>query len=75
MSGTKKKVILIGWDGADWEHIHPLMDAGLLPTLESLVNEGTMANLATLQPVLSPMLWNSVATCKFAPTTPLSVAP
>jgi predicted AlkP superfamily phosphohydrolase/phosphomutase/tetratricopeptide (TPR) repeat protein len=62
----KKKVLLIGWDGADWEHINPLMDAGLLPTLESLVNEGTIANLATLQPVLSPMLWNSVATCKFA---------
>jgi predicted AlkP superfamily phosphohydrolase/phosphomutase/tetratricopeptide (TPR) repeat protein len=62
----KKKVLLIGWDGADWEHITPLMEQGLLPTLESLVNEGTMANLATLQPVLSPMLWNSVATCKFA---------
>ena len=66
MTEAKKKVLLIGWDGADWEHINPLMDQGLLPTLESLVNEGTMANLATLQPVLSPMLWNSVATCKFA---------
>ena len=62
----KKKVLLIGWDGADWEHINPLMDEGLMPTLESLVSEGTMANLATLQPVLSPMLWNSVATGKFA---------
>ena len=66
MSEGKKKVLLIGWDGADWEHINPLMDEGLLPHLETLVNEGTMANLATLQPVLSPMLWNSVATCKFA---------
>jgi predicted AlkP superfamily phosphohydrolase/phosphomutase/tetratricopeptide (TPR) repeat protein len=66
MSNEKKKVLLIGWDGADWEHINPLMDQGLLPTLESLVNEGTIANLATLQPVLSPMLWNSVATGKFA---------
>ncbi|QEG20838.1 alkaline phosphatase family protein [Mariniblastus fucicola] len=66
MAEAKKKVLLIGWDGADWEHINPLMDEGLLPTLEGLVNEGTMANLATLQPVLSPMLWNSVATCKFA---------
>ena len=25
-----------------------------------------MGNLATLQPILSPMLWNSVATGKFA---------
>jgi len=62
----KKKVLLIGWDGADWEHINPLLDAGLMPTLDSFVNEGTIGNLATLHPVLSPMLWNSVATGKFA---------
>ncbi len=66
MIGTNRKVLLIGWDGADWEHINPLMDEGLLPNLERLVNGGTIANLATLQPVLSPMLWNSVATGKFA---------
>ena len=23
---ARKKVLLIGWDGADWEHIHPLLD-------------------------------------------------
>ena len=66
MDQPKPKVLLIGWDGADWEHINPLMDAGLLPTLSSFVEQGTIANLATLQPVLSPMLWNSVATGKFA---------
>ena len=31
---------------------------------ERLVGEGTMANLATLHPVLSPMLWTSIATGK-----------
>ena len=66
MTVKKKKVLLIGWDGADWEHINPLLEAGLMPTLNGLINQGTMGNLATLQPVLSPMLWNSVATCKFA---------
>jgi predicted AlkP superfamily phosphohydrolase/phosphomutase/cytochrome c-type biogenesis protein CcmH/NrfG len=60
------KVLLIGWDAADWEHINPLLDAGELPTLENLINGGVMGNLATLQPVLSPMLWNSVATGKYA---------
>ena len=29
-------------------------------------NRGVMGNLATLQPILSPMLWNSVATGNFA---------
>jgi predicted AlkP superfamily phosphohydrolase/phosphomutase/tetratricopeptide (TPR) repeat protein len=57
-----KKVLLIGWDAADWKIINPLMDQGLMPTLEDFVNHGVMGNLATLHPVLSPMLWNSIAT-------------
>ncbi|MGD0212338.1 MAG: alkaline phosphatase family protein [Terriglobales bacterium] len=57
-----KKVLLIGWDAADWKIINPLLDQGLMPTLEDLVNHGVIGNLATLQPVLSPMLWNSIAT-------------
>ena len=57
-----KKVLLIGWDAADWKIINPLLDLGLMPTLEDLVNHGVIGNLATLHPVLSPMLWNSIAT-------------
>ena len=63
---SKPKVLLIGWDAADWEHINPLLEEGLMPTLDALINRGVMGNLATLQPILSPMLWNSVATGKFA---------
>jgi predicted AlkP superfamily phosphohydrolase/phosphomutase len=44
---AKQKVLLIGWDAADWNAINPLMDKGLMPALESLVNEGAMGNLAT----------------------------
>ena len=36
-----KKVLLIGWDAADWKVINPLMDAGLMPTLNGLVNPDT----------------------------------
>jgi predicted AlkP superfamily phosphohydrolase/phosphomutase/tetratricopeptide (TPR) repeat protein len=60
----KRKVLLIGWDAADWEHITPLLEEGLMPTLDGLINRGVMGNLATLQPILSPMLWNSIATGK-----------
>ena len=35
-----------------------------MPTLQRLVNRGVMGNLATLHPVLSPMLWTSIATGK-----------
>jgi len=59
-----KKVLLIGWDAADWKIINPLLDQGLMPTLDEFVNQGVIGNLATLRPILSPMLWNSIATGK-----------
>ncbi len=65
-SPMSRKVLLIGWDAADWKVITPLMDAGKMPHLEKLVNQGVMGNLSTLYPVLSPMLWTSIATGKRA---------
>ena len=59
-----KKVLLIGWDAADWKVINPLLDQGLMPSLDDFINHGVMGNLATLHPILSPMLWNSIATGK-----------
>lgn len=56
--------MLIGWDAADWKVIHKLMDEGRMPTLQRLVEQGTMGNMATLFPALSPMLWTSIATGK-----------
>jgi len=61
-----RKVLLLGWDAADWKVINPLMDAGKMPNLEKLVNQGVKGNLSTLYPVLSPMLWTSIATGKRA---------
>ena len=43
-----KKVLLIGWDAADWKIITPLLDSGHMPTLEGLINQGVMGNIATL---------------------------
>jgi len=62
----RPRVLLIGWDAADWQMMTPLMDQGLMPTLNSFCNRGVMGNLATIRPVLSPMLWNSIATGKRA---------
>ncbi len=61
---TKRKLLLLGWDAADWKSIHPLMDQGLMPNLEKLVNMGVSGRLATMDPPLSPMLWTSIATGK-----------
>lgn len=59
-----KKLLLVGWDAADWKIIHGLMDAGHMSTTRRLVETGVMGNMATLSPVLSPMLWTSIATGK-----------
>jgi tetratricopeptide (TPR) repeat protein len=58
------KVLLVGWDAADWKVITPLMDRGLMPATRSLVESGVSGQMATLSPVLSPMLWTSIATGK-----------
>jgi predicted AlkP superfamily phosphohydrolase/phosphomutase/Flp pilus assembly protein TadD len=59
-----KKLLLVGWDGADWQIIQPLLDRGLMPALESLISRGVMGNLASHEPMLSPMLWTTMATGK-----------
>lgn len=61
-----KKVLLIGWDAADWQFIEPLMEAGAMPNLRRLTEAGVMGRIGTLSPMLSPMLWNSIATGKRA---------
>lgn len=61
-----KKILLIGWDAADWSVARPLMEQGKMPALKRLVSEGVSGNLATIRPVLSPMLWTSIATGKRA---------
>ena len=60
----QRKVLLVGWDAADWKIIQPLLDRGQMPVLERLVDGGVMGNLASIRPMLSPMLWNSIATGK-----------
>lgn len=60
----KTKTLLIGWDGADWKYLMPLIDQGLMPNLKKLIEGGSMGKLATLDPPLSPTLWTSIATGK-----------
>ncbi len=61
-----RKVLLIGWDAADWNVARPLIEQGKMPNLQRLMDQGVWGNLATIRPVLSPMLWTSIATGKRA---------
>jgi len=59
-----KRVLVVGWDAADWKLLQPLLDAGEMPALKGLIDRGVSGKIATLNPPFSPMLWTSVATGK-----------
>ena len=61
---SKQKVLLIGWDAADWKAINPIMDQGQMPALQGLVEQGVAGKLLTIDPPYSPMIWSSIATGK-----------
>lgn len=60
----KRRILLIGWDAADWHVINPLLDSGRMPNLARLVGRGVVGDIATLRPPYSPILWTSIATGK-----------
>jgi predicted AlkP superfamily phosphohydrolase/phosphomutase len=62
MIPSKKKVIVIGLDGATFDIIDPLITKGKLPNLAALIREGTRGVLkSTLMPNSYPA-WNSCIT-------------
>ncbi|MEZ4648865.1 MAG: alkaline phosphatase family protein [Candidatus Eisenbacteria bacterium] len=59
---TRPKVLLVGLDGADWSLIEPMMERGELPHLALLAERGTRARLRAIQPIISPVIWTTIAT-------------
>lgn len=63
---ARRRLMLVGWQAADWKLIQPLVDAGQMPTVQRLLETGVSGTLATLEPCVAPMLWTSMATGKHA---------
>jgi predicted AlkP superfamily phosphohydrolase/phosphomutase/tetratricopeptide (TPR) repeat protein len=62
---SKRKMLLVGWDAADWKVLTPLIDGAELPVFtRAVVENGVIGDMSTLEPALSPLLWNSIATGK-----------
>ena len=61
-----KRLLIVGWDAAEWQVADPLLARGQMPNLARLVAGGVRAELRTLEPKLSPLLWSSIATGKTA---------
>jgi predicted AlkP superfamily phosphohydrolase/phosphomutase len=56
------RVVLVGVDGASWPVIDGLVAEGKLPNLAALSERGVEARLETVEPVISPVVWTSMAT-------------
>jgi predicted AlkP superfamily phosphohydrolase/phosphomutase/tetratricopeptide (TPR) repeat protein len=65
-SRPAKRLLIVGWDAADWKIIDDLFGHGRMPVLRQVVEQGVRGDLSTLYPALSPLLWTSIATGKTA---------
>ena len=61
-SSTDKKVIVLGMDGLDPKMLAGMMDAGRLPNFKRLAEMGSLKQLGTTMPALSPVAWSSFIT-------------
>jgi tetratricopeptide (TPR) repeat protein len=59
-----KRLMLIGWEAADWSILHPLIDAGKMPTLQRIVEQGASGSLLCGRPLLPAAQWTSLVTGK-----------
>jgi predicted AlkP superfamily phosphohydrolase/phosphomutase len=61
-----RRLLLVGWDAADWLLIRPLMDSGKMPVLQRLVAGGASGSMLCGQPLIPAAQWTSLATGKRA---------
>jgi predicted AlkP superfamily phosphohydrolase/phosphomutase len=57
-----ERLLIIGWDGADWEILDDLLARGYLPNLSSMVGEGSRGTLLSTIPAHSWAAWASFLT-------------
>lgn len=60
--GMQPKVLVIGWDGATFDLLKPWVEAGELPNLERLMEEGVHGRLRSVPNMNSGPAWTTVAT-------------
>ncbi|MBT7310654.1 hypothetical protein HN843_02755, partial [bacterium] len=57
------KLVVIGFDSADWQVIDPLISAGEMPNFKSFTDQGASGTLMSFVPMIkSPRIWASIAT-------------
>src|SRR5437870_805008 len=62
VAAMTSNVLLIGWDGADWRILDPLLERGVLPNLAALIERGGRSDLTSTLPTHSWTAWPSFLT-------------
>ncbi|MEM9378677.1 MAG: alkaline phosphatase family protein [Planctomycetota bacterium] len=60
--GPPRRVLVVGWDGATFDCVDPLIAAGRLPHLAALARSGTTATLESTRIPISSAAWPTIAT-------------
>ena len=58
-------LVVIGIDGATWDVINPMIEAGELPNFKKLRDDGAWGALTTIGPMVSPVVWTTFVTGRF----------
>ena len=58
----RDRLLIVGWDGADWDILDPLMQGGYMPTLLGMTRDGLRGDLASTIPSHSWAAWSSFLT-------------
>ncbi len=59
---VRRPVVVFAVDGAEWSVVGQLLGEGRLSTFRAIVDRGVAAELETLVPSKSPVVWTTVAT-------------
>ena len=59
---TERRVLVVGWDGATFDLIDPMVEAGRLPHLARLIEGGATARLESTRIPISSAAWPTIAT-------------
>lgn len=55
-------VVVIGIDGADWGLLDSLVASGRMPNLASILRRGAKAEVHSIHPLVTPLVWASLST-------------
>ena len=59
---TSPRVLVIGLDGATYDVLMPLVSAGVMPNLASLLTRSALVDCQSTVPAITPVAWTSLLT-------------